>query len=109
MIAALAMVESGLMVAGVMTGAPQWLQIAAASSVIWGVVTMVCTAHVLSQRGVRINYPLFGLLMVFEYLPRYRALTLQEAGRVGPLYYSYILAMNLALAAVILLLTIQLG
>lgn len=40
-----------------------------------------------------------GRLMLFEYMPRYRALTLRETGRVGPLYYSYILAMNLALCA----------
>jgi len=31
-----------------------------------------------------------------------KPVTLQEAGRVGPLYYSCILAMNLALCAVIL-------
>jgi len=45
---------------------------------------------------------ILGLLMIFEYLPRYRALTLQETGRVGPLFYSYIVAMNLALVAVAL-------
>jgi hypothetical protein len=101
-VGALALVECGLIAAGVVTDTVQWLVVAAASAVVWGVVTMICTAHVLDKRGVRIVYPLLGPLMLFKYLPQYRALTLQETGRVGPLFYSYVVAMNLALVAVAL-------
>jgi tRNA A-37 threonylcarbamoyl transferase component Bud32 len=103
----LALVECGLIAMGVATNTAQWLVAAAASAVVWGVASMICTAHVLSKRGIPINYPLLGLLMVFEYLPRYRALTLRETGRVGPLFYSYIVAMSLALSAVVLLLVVH--
>jgi len=101
-VGALALVECGLIAAGVVTNTSHWLVVAAASAVVWGVATMICIAHALGKRGMRIHSPLLGLLMIFEYLPRYRALTLQETGRVGPLFYSYIVAMNLALVAVAL-------
>ena len=102
MVGALALVECGLIATGIVANDVHWLVIAAASGVVWGVTTMICTAHALDKRGIRINYPLLGLLMIFDYLPRYRALTLRETGRVGPLFYSYIVAMNLALIAVVL-------
>jgi hypothetical protein len=103
----LALAECGLIAAGVVTNTVQWLVVAAALAVVWGVATMLCTAHVLDNRGVRIVYPLLGPLMLFKYLPQYRALTLQETGRVGPLFYSYVVAMNLALVAVALAWVVQ--
>lgn len=101
-VGAFALAECGLIALGVVTNAVHWLVVAAAAGGVWGVATMFCTAHALDKRGIRINYPLLGLMMILEYLPRYRALTLQETGRVGPLFYSYIVAMNLALVAVVL-------
>jgi serine/threonine protein kinase len=101
-VGAFALAECGLIVLGVVTNAVHWLVVAAAAGGVWGIATMFCTAHALDKRGIRINYPLLGLMMILEYLPRYRALTLQETGRVGPLFYSYIVAMNLALVAVVL-------
>lgn len=106
-VGALLLVECGLIATGVMTGSAYCLLIAAFSSVAWGVVSMICAAHFLSQRGIRIIYPLIGLLIIIEYLPRYRTITLQESGRVGPLYYSYILAMNFALCSAVLFLVLH--
>ena len=38
----------------------------------------------------------------FRYMNQYRAITLKETGRVGPLYYSYVVSMIIALVFAIL-------
>ena len=65
-------------------------------SALWGVVDAILMAVALDRRGVRVNLLLFRLYF-FRYLRQYKEVTLAEAGRVGPLYYSYIIAMCLAL------------
>jgi hypothetical protein len=68
----------------------------AIACVIWGVVSAVRIAVALHARGVRIHPVLLNVL-IFRYLYQYRALTVAETGRTGWLFYSYVLAMNLAL------------
>lgn len=60
---------------------------------------MICTAHALDKRGIPVNYPLLGALMILDNLPRSRALTRQETGRVGPLFYPYVVAMNFGMVS----------
>jgi len=65
-------------------------------SALWGVVDAILMAVALDRRGIPVNMLLFRLYF-FRYLSQYKEATLSETGRVGPLYYSYIAAMNVAL------------
>ena len=67
---------------------------------VWGVVSAVRIAAALHERGIRIQPVLLNVL-IFKYLYQYRAITLAETGRTGLLFYSYVLAMNMALLAAI--------
>ena len=66
-------------------------------SALWGVVSSLVIASFLSKRGVRINYPFLKVLML-KYIHQYRKMTMQENGRPGPWFYSFVISMNLALA-----------
>jgi hypothetical protein len=69
-------------------------------SVIWGVADAILLAVWLDKRGYPINMLLFRVLII-RYLNQYRDETLKETGKVGPLFYSYIVAMNLALVCAV--------
>jgi len=63
--------------------------------VLFVILSMVIT-HEVSKRGVKINF--FWLrLYIIKYIHQYRKLTLEESGRVGPLFYPCIISVNLAL------------
>lgn len=66
-------------------------------SVLCGVISAVLIAAVLQRRGIKINWIWLRVLILSKYLGQYRDVTLQETGRIGLLFYSYIIAMNLAL------------
>jgi hypothetical protein len=52
----------------------------------------------LSKRGVKVNY-LFIKALIPWYAHRYKSITLQETGRVGPLFYHWIVSINATLVA----------
>ena len=52
--------------------------------------------HQLSKRGVKINFFLLKLLII-KYIHQYKQITLEESGKVGPLYYPCIVSINMAL------------
>lgn len=66
-------------------------------SVICGVASAVMIAAALQKRGIKVNWVWLRLLILTKYLGQYRDITRQETGRTGPLFYSYVIAMNLAL------------
>jgi hypothetical protein len=68
-------------------------------SALWGVVDFVLIAVALEKRGIHVNMFL-ARVFFFRYLNQYKNATLSETGKVGPLYYSYIAAMNIALVCV---------
>jgi hypothetical protein len=70
-------------------------------SVLWGVVSAVLIAEALRKRGVKVNWVFLRFLILSKYLGQYRDITRQETGRSGPLFYSYVVAMNLALLTAI--------
>jgi hypothetical protein len=72
------------------------LLVLAVVSALWGVLDAILMAVALDRRGVRVNLLSFRLYF-FRYLRHYKNATLAETGTVGPLYYSYIIAMCLAL------------
>jgi hypothetical protein len=63
-------------------------------------VVAVRIARALEPHGVRTPFPFIGLL-VFRNLHRYREITLSQTGRVGPLFYAYVVPINMALALVL--------
>jgi hypothetical protein len=65
-------------------------------SAFWGIVSSVVIATSLSKRDVKINYMFLRVLML-KYIHQYRKMTIQENGRPGPWFYSFVVSMNLAL------------
>jgi hypothetical protein len=63
---------------------------------IWGVVSSIVITSFLSSRDVKINL-LFFRILVLKYIHQYHRITMQEKGKPGPWFYSYIISMNLAL------------
>jgi len=76
------------------------LLVIAIMSALWGVVSAVMIADFLQKRGTKIRW-LFLRVMILKYIGQYRDVTRQETGRTGPLFYSYVIAMNLALVTAI--------
>ena len=63
---------------------------------ICAVTSAMIITGALAQRGIKTPFPFIGV-MLFRNLGRYREATLRETGRVGPLFYSYVVPINLAL------------
>jgi hypothetical protein len=61
-----------------------------------GIAASIMIASFLSRRGIKINY-LFFRVLIFKYIRQYRKITMEETGKPGPLFYSFITAWNLAL------------
>lgn len=75
-------------------------------AVVGGIASFMAMVAHISQRGVKINWFLIKLYMP-RYVSRYRALTIQETGRPGQLFYGFIIGMNTALVAGIAGLALQ--
>ena len=69
---------------------------------VWCVVGAVLIVRYLEQRGERINW-LFIRLFLFRYVHRYTQITRQETGRIGPLFYHFVVPPSVALALCIVL------
>ena len=70
------------------------------ASLAWGIVSSIVITDALQKRGVKINW-IFLRIMIIKYIGQYRDITRKETGRTGPWFYSYIIAMNVTLATVI--------
>ena len=75
--------------------------VVAIMSALWGVVDFILIAAALERRGIHVNM-LLARVLFFRYLNQYKSATLSETGKVGPLYYSYIVAMNVALVCAVI-------
>ena len=64
--------------------------------VLWGVASSVLIISFLSKRGRKINYLLLRIY-IYKYVNQYRKITIEETGKVGPLFYSFITSFILAL------------
>ena len=87
-----------------MGGIPLALLVLAFVCAIWATVSAVLLTRFLDQRGLTTPFPFIGLFL-FRNAKRYKEITRSESGRVGPLFYSYIIPINvawiLALAALV--------
>lgn len=75
--------------------------ILAMACVLTGVVLMMAMTAAVQARGQKINW-LFLRLFVLKYISDYRHFTIKETGRSGPLFYPFIISMNLALLFTVL-------
>jgi len=64
------------------------------------VILSIMIVHEVSKRGVKSNYFLLRLYII-KYIHQYRKLTLEESGRIGPLYYPCVISVNLTLTLAI--------
>ena len=67
----------------------------------WGIMSSIMIVSFLKKRGIKINYFLLRILML-KYIHQYHQITRQETGKTGPWFYSYIIAMLLALVFVVI-------
>jgi uncharacterized oligopeptide transporter (OPT) family protein len=74
--------------------------ILALACAVWGVVSSIVITSFLARRGVKINY-VFLKVLILKYVHQYRKITLQENGKPGPWFYSFVVSMNLALVLAI--------
>lgn len=65
---------------------------------IGGVISSIMIAVDLEKRKVKVNF-IFLRLLILKYLGDYKKITLKETGKVGYLYYSFIVLMNATLLA----------
>ncbi len=75
---------------------PNLFIVFAVFSALWAVVAVVLITRELDRRGMKTPFLLMRLF-VFRNLGRYKEVTLKETGKVGALYYHYIIPINLAL------------
>ena len=69
-------------------------------SVVFGIYNMIKIVNYLSRKGEKINW-FFIRLKWFSYMLKYRELTVEETGEVGPYHRGYIISMLSALVFVI--------
>ena len=69
---------------------------------IWAVVAAILIAADLSKRGISVSF-VWLRLMILKYLHEYSKVTQEETGRVGPLFYHYVVPLNVALVIVVVL------
>ncbi len=65
-------------------------------SAFFGIYNMIRIVNYLSSKGVKINWFLLRLKW-FTYMSKYRELTVEETGNVGPFHRGYIISMLCAL------------
>jgi hypothetical protein len=70
--------------------------------IAWGVVAALLIARDLERRGFSVNY-IWLRLFIIQYLGQYAKTTQEETGRVGPLFYHYIVPLNVALIVFVVL------
>lgn len=78
--------------------------IIAGLAIIWFIVSGMMMVNELMKRGGKINF-IFINVMFPVYAHRYKKISLKETGRVGSLYYHWLVAINtafiFALAAIV--------
>ena len=70
--------------------------IIAGIAVVWFIVSGMMIVNELMKRGYKINF-IFIKVMFPVYAHRYKKITLEETGKVGSLFYHWVIAINIAL------------
>ena len=78
----------------------------AVGSVIWYIVTTLLIYGNLRGRGQRVSF-MWLRVMGPWYVSRYKEITRSESGRVGNLFYHWVVSINLALVSALLALVMH--
>ena len=65
-------------------------------ALIWYVVSSIMIYNELKKRNVRVNF-IFIRFMIIPYVNKYKEITKKETGKVGSLFYHWLIAINTAL------------
>jgi len=65
-------------------------------AIIWYLVSSIMIYNELKKRNVRVNFILIRF-MIISYANQYKEITKKETGKVGALFYHWIIAINMAL------------
>jgi hypothetical protein len=79
-----------------------------AIAVIWHVVATMMIYEALRKRGLKVSF-VFLRLLAPKYASQYREITRKETGTTGPLFYHWIVSINTAWVAAILLILDQIS
>jgi hypothetical protein len=79
---------------------------AAICCVAWAIVAGLSAVGYCQRRGISVN-PVFLGIEMLNCLSQYRKLTRAQTGHVGPLFYHYVIPINMALVLVIVLLVVR--
>jgi len=74
----------------------------------WHITATIMIYEALRKRSIKVSFILLRLLAP-KHASQYREITRKETGRTGPLFYHWIVSINTALAAAILLVLDQIG
>lgn len=70
--------------------------IGAITGAIWATAAAVMIASFLDKRGVKTPFILFKFYL-FRNQRLYKEVTLKESGKIGPLFYQFVVSINAAL------------
>jgi len=70
----------------------------AALAVLFNIVIWILIMAALDRRGYKTNV-LLARLLIFKYLSSYKEATRRETGKPGPLFYLWIVSINIAAVA----------
>lgn len=73
--------------------------------VVWAVVAGFLIARDLEKRGTQVSF-LWLRLMILKHVYEYSKITREETGRVGPLFYHYVVRLNVALLLAIVIIIV---
>ena len=74
----------------------------------WAVTASILIARDRARRGLPVSI-LWLRVMILKYLGQYARITQEETGRVGPLFYHYVVPLNIALVLVVVLAILSLA
>ena len=75
--------------------------VGAFAGVVWNIASTMVIVSRLKEKGHNINFVLLKALAPV-YAHRYKKITLEETGKVAPLYYHWLISINVALVMGIL-------
>ena len=84
-----------------MTSLETLLLLIAAGFVVWATVTSVRIGTALQRRQVKVSWVWYRLYFL-KYLGQYKSITTRETGRPGPLFWQFVIPINIALLCVLI-------
>ncbi len=73
-----------------------------AVALVWYITSTIRICEALRKRNIKVNYFLLRLYAI-KYANQYRNITKEETGKVGPLFYHWIISILIVLVAALIL------